>query len=786
MSALSKVVRAGVGRRRVQALVLVLTTMMAVTASVLAVGLIVASQGPFDHSFAQQRGAELSAQFDGGKVGAAQLAATAHASGVTAAAGPFPLVRVAPRVGVNQEGFPVGQLLLPLTVVVRADAGGPVDDLSLLQGHWPTGPGQLVISSYQEPFGLGDHFDVPALTGDPALTVVGVAASASNTADGWVLPSELPALTAPGAVPDQQLLYRFQAAGTDAQLLADSAVIRSAVPPGAMTGAASYLTVKLAADRNAAEYVPFLVAFGALGLSMSVLVIGIVVSGSVGASTRRIGILKSLGFTPAQVVRAYVGQALVPATVGTLLGVLLGNLAAVPVLDRESGAIGGSTTTIAPWIDLVVPAVALGAVALTALLPALRAGRLRSVEAIAVGRTPRPGRGRTVQRLLGRLPLPRPVTLGLGTPFARPGRSLTIAAAVVLGTVGVTFGVGLGISLNDVQNGLARSAPGDVVLQPVPSATGGVGDLVRQAPAIGARIAALPGTARYFSTGQTTLSVGGLAGPTEVVAYSGDSSWGSYQLVAGSWFAGPGQAVVPSGFLRATGTRIGDTVTLTNGGRSAPVRIVGEAFTVENEGMVILTDSASLTGLDAPIDPMSVEYDIDLRPGTDQSGYLNAVDGALQSDHLFARAGSGRINPTILAMDGLVTMLTVMLLAVAGLGVLNTVLLDTRERVHDLGVLKALGMSPRQTVATVVLSVAGTGLVAGLVGLPIGILVQQLVVPTMGTAAGATVPTADLAVYSPAVLLPLLFGGLVIATAGALLPAGWAARTRTATALRTE
>jgi putative ABC transport system permease protein len=36
------------------------------------------------------------------------------------------------------------------------------------------------------------------------------------------------------------------------------------------------------------------------------------------------------------------------------------------------------------------------------------------------------------------------------------------------------------------------------------------------------------------------------------------------------------------------------------------------------------------------------------------------------------------------------------------------------------------------------------------------------------------------------VLLPLAFGGLVIAIAGALLPAGWAARTSTTKALRTE
>ncbi|MGW7208511.1 hypothetical protein [Streptomyces sp. NPDC054837] len=39
---------------------------------------------------------------------------------------------------------------------------------------------------------------------------------------------------------------------------------------------------------------------------------------------------------------------------------------------------------------------------------------------------------------------------------------------------------------------------------------------------------------------------------------------------------------------------------------------------------------------------------------------------------------------------------------------------------------------------------------------------------------------------SDAGFVPLTLGGLLIATLGALLPAGWAARARTATALRTE
>jgi putative ABC transport system permease protein len=56
----------------------------------------------------------------------------------------------------------------------------------------------------------------------------------------------------------------------------------------------------------------------------------------------------------------------------------------------------------------------------------------------------------------------------------------------------------------------------------------------------------------------------------------------------------------------------------------------------------------------------------------------------------------------------------------------------------------------------------------------------------MGNAAQTAVPPSVLSVYQPAQLALLALSGLVIAVAGALLPAGWAARTRTAFALRAE
>lgn len=789
MSALSRVVRAGVGRRRIQTVVMMLTTMTAVTASVLAAGLLVAAQASFDQSFDGQHGAQVTARFDGAKATTAQIAATARVSGVTADAGPYPVLSLQPHIGANHSDMPVGDRLPPMTIVGRATTGGAVDDLKITDGRWAARAGEVVLSSANAPFGVGDKMTFPDLQGKPTLTVVGLARSAGNSSEAWVSPAQLAALTAPGTTPGYQMLYRFGSAATAAEITADRAAISAAVPPGSMTEAASYLNNKASADKTSATFVPFVASFGLLGLCMSILIIGIVVNGAVAAATRRIGILKSLGFTPEQVVRAYLGQALIPASIGTGLGVVLGNLLAIPVLGDADGALGTGPVTVAPWIDIAVSAVALVAVAATALTPATRAGRLRTIEAIAVRPTPCAGRGRVFRHLLGRLPLPRAVSLGLAHPFSRPARSATLAAAVALGTIGVTFGVGLALSLSAVQDDMNRRSPGAAVVQvfgpPAPPAPGESGRPTKKADAteVAALIKAQPGTRRYFSTGQTRVGVAGLAGDTNVIAYQGESSWGSYRMLSGSWFHGAGEAVAPSGFLTATGTHIGDTITLTDNGRNAPVRIVGEIFAMQQ---VLLTDQASLAGLNAYILPQSVQFNIGLTPGTDQQSYLDSLDAALLSYGITAQPNSAQVSSTLISMDSLAATLTLMLVAVAGLGVLNTVVLDTRERIHDLGVFKALGMSPKQTIAMVITSVTGIGLLAGAVGVPIGIVLHDAVVPVMGQAAGTTIPGDDIAIYHLPVLVPLILGGLVIATAGALLPAGWAARTRTATALRTE
>jgi len=81
---------------------------------------------------------------------------------------------------------------------------------------------------------------------------------------------------------------------------------------------------------------------------------------------------------------------------------------------------------------------------------------------------------------------------------------------------------------------------------------------------------------------------------------------------------------------------------------------------------------------------------------------------------------------------------------------------------------------------------AGIGLVAGALAVPLGDVLQHRVVPIMADAAGTGIPASFVDVYRPLELVGLGAAGIVLAVLGALVPAGWAARARIATALRAE
>jgi putative ABC transport system permease protein len=197
----------------------------------------------------------------------------------------------------------------------------------------------------------------------------------------------------------------------------------------------------------------------------------------------------------------------------------------------------------------------------------------------------------------------------------------------------------------------------------------------------------------------------------------------------------------------------------------------------------IYLSPATLAAVDPSVGGIQ-NYDVALQPGTNAHAYANALSAKL--GYPYSVETHSRGGTELAAVVTLVAMLTILIMIVAGLGVLNTVALQIRERAHDIGVFKAIGMTPRQTLTMIVCSVGLVGLVAGIVAVPAGVYLHHAVIPTMAHAANSGIPPSLLSVYGPWTLILLALSGLVIALVGALGPATWAARTRTAFALRAE
>ena len=768
MSAVWAASRAAVRRRRLQTFVIGLVVLCSATTVVLALGLLLAASSPFDRAFDRQRGAHTVTAFDPARVSEAQLTRTVQRPGVQAAAGPF---------GQAILEMPEDWLWMPsgsLTVVGRADQAGPVDRLELVAGRWLTGPGEIVlnwpINGTPNPDWLGSTVKA---VGAPPLTIVGFVTSMSRSAGAWVTPEQMTALH-PSTF---QMLYRFTTAATDEQTRASLGVVTDGLPAGSLTAAQSHLALKRAFSEQADAFLPFMTIFGILGLVVSVLIVGNVVSGAVVSGHRHIGVLKALGFTPNQVVAVYLAMISVPAVVGSALGSLIGTLLAQPVLKVAFSGVetGSAIVSFSPWVSVVCLLGMPALVVVAALIPALRAHRLPAARAITAGSAPQTGHGLRVQRVLSGTRLPRPISLGLGQPFARPGRTLLTTAAIVLGVTTVTLTTGLTSTM--LAFGNVGSTGGAVVNVSVGSTESRQTTPTLSDSQIETLLRSLPGADRMTARAFTKVHLTGYPQSSFIDFYRGESQLLSAAIVRGHWPTGPGEVATGPTFLSQRGLAVGDQITLDLNGRQARVTVVGELMTGDSQS--ITADWQALAVL-AP-DLRATDYRVQLAPGADAQAYADAVKAAEPGLYPSVRgSGPNAATATVVSFS---TVFTVLLTIVAALGVFNTVLLNTRERRRDLGMLKSIGMTPRQVVTMTVTSVALLGAASGLLGIPLGIAAHRLVVDNIGL---ITFPESMKDVWHAPQLAGLALAGVAIAVLGALIPARSAARLTIAEVLHNE
>ncbi|MFE9555488.1 FtsX-like permease family protein [Streptomyces sp. NPDC006703] len=781
MSAVWRASRAAVRRRRLQTSVIGVVVLVSSMALVVALGLLDVASGPFDRIFGQAHGAHVVATFDAAKVSAEQVSATVRRTGVEAAAGPFPQAVVdLPRSAADEmPGLGTGLM----SVVGRADPGGPVDRLDLFAGHWATGPGQLVLALPDAPgMGTGPHSPLGKriqLPGLAPLTVVGLASSVSGTAQAWVSPRQIEALHPT----TYQMLYRFGQAATPREITTATMAATSGLPSGSLVAHQSYLTLKAQVASQPNAFVPFLMAFGILGLLVAVLIVGNVVSGAVVSGFRHIGVLKSLGFTPNQVVAVYLVMVCVPATVGAAIGTALGGVVARPLLHQVFQGADLGTVNVNPTVSSwVYVATALGmpaVVVLAALVPALRSHRLSAARAISAGSAPSGGRGLKVQRWLTGARLPRSVTLGLGLPFARPGRALLTVSAVLLGVATVTFATGLATTMVSYGDAVEGSGRLQVVVW---RGEARFGQTVPQHDdaAAQALLRGLPQAADVSAVGFADVR---LLGQSEGVTIQGAREGRSVlqdDLARGRWTRAPGEVVASGRFLSKHGLRLGDSFTLgAADGRTERVTLVGEVMSGPADMM--RADWPTLTAL-AP-GTQANQYWVRLTSHPDTAAYMKAVRAA---DPGLAPTEQTSVNAGAMTVISSASALTLMLSVVAAMGVFNTVVLSSRERRRDLGMLKSIGMTPRQVTVMLVVSMAGLGLIGGILGLPLGVAAYRVVIPLTESSAHLALPDRMLDVWHPETMALLALAGVAIAALGAVIPARTAARQTIARVLHTE
>ena len=760
-------------RRRVQAAVIFLTVLLSIATGTMALTLMSQTRDPYQTAFAAQKGAHLQVTFHP-SADPQLLATTPSILGASASGGPYPATSLQ---------FKHAGQTFNVETFGRDNPGGDVEVLNITSGRWPVANDEIVLTrSFSElnKFAIGDRIKVISVATAPTLTVVGeVVDIDEGSADlssqhAWVLKSAVPALTSP-ELSYYLMLYRFASDPTSSQLHGYTDRLRASLPPGTISGSVNYVLIRNVFNITNQIITGVLGAFSVFALAATIAIVATLVTGIVISAYREIGIMKAVGFTPAGVVGVFALQIFIPALVACVIGIPAGTLLSQPLLANSSHALGlAYVPSYSIALDLLLLAGGLLVVSIAATLPALKAGLLKPITAITNAAAPRGASGRRLRRLGTRLRLPRPVVLGIGDAFARPLRAILTLVTVSLAVATAVVAIGLPRSFELINNSETGAGNYQVVVSrsnAYPDA-----DVMRI-------LNAQPETARVVAIDGENVVVPGIADPVNSRLFRGDSSHLGYMVTAGRWFNGPGEVLAPKGLLRDAHLKIGDSFTGTLYGETLQLRVVGEVYDINNLGHSLFMDYATLPSRI----PNSIpgRYLVTLTSGADVNAYVQRV-AASQPDLIDVQPSNTGIIGPVKIIDSVLLVIAAVLVLIGIGGVFNTLLLNTRERVHDTATLKAMGMSPRQVMVMVGASAALLALVGGLLAMPAGLALNHVLNDAVSTSTGNDTPVGAYNVFNPLELAMIPLLGVAVALAAALIPGRWAARSNVVDVLHSE
>jgi putative ABC transport system permease protein len=168
---------------------------------------------------------------------------------------------------------------------------------------------------------------------------------------------------------------------------------------------------------------------------------------------------------------------------------------------------------------------------------------------------------------------------------------------------------------------------------------------------------------------------------------------------------------------------------------------------------------------------------VDLHPGEDLELGKQAILDLLAERHRAEDVTVITQDAVVDTLDSILGVLTLALaaiasvsLTVAGVGIMNVMLVAVSERKHEIGLLKALGASTSQIIAVFISEAAVLSTLGGLVGLAIGQLAISMFVGVYPTFPAATPIWAVVASLVVSLVVGIFFGVVPARRAAGLDP----------------
>jgi putative ABC transport system permease protein len=481
---------------------------------------------------------------------------------------------------------------------------------------------------------------------------------------------------------------------------------------------------------------------------------------SVFERTREIGLLRSLGWRRWRVLALILGESVVLALLGGLIGIGLG-VAAVYAISASGSwlSVLGSQFSVGLFVRALVTVVALGLVG--GAYPAWWASRLLPLEALRY----EGGSGRaSASRLLPGATMRSLWRRRTRTVLTLLGIGVGIAAIIALGalTEGMTY----------IMTEMWRASQTDLT-----AIEAGVdSDYSAIDERVGSRIAARSDVEAVSGIIMTVANTERMSMLLVFGYHPRQFGIRHFRVVEGEPLTGRHQVVVGRRAAEQMELEVGDTLRLLQ----SNFRVVGiyeTGVTFEEIGVVIsLREAQMLAGKPRQVMMFGVKL-VDPRQVETVRDELEAafpeIDFALTADAVESMSDFRVLQE----MVGQISFLAVFIGAV---GMLNTMLMSVLERTREIGVLRALGWRRRHVLGVILRESLVLGVVGGILGILLGLGLTRLVTLIPGY-----MGSIDL-VYTPQLFGQAVVVALIAGAVGGLYPAWRATRMRPVEALRYE